>query len=130
MKLAAVTRGQRQAAEQKPAAESPAADFSPVLPYSVLPQNPSNAAEQQSLSNFHLQVQQGYEQDKGWYDMVSASDWAKCTQRSGLWWYKDALVIPDSQSFRKQCLRELHDCPYSGHLGVTKTQKAIDRLYW
>ena len=27
-------------------------------------------------------------------------------------------------------MRELHDCPYSGHLGVTKTQKAVDRLYW
>ena len=31
---------------------------------------------------------------------------------------------------RHQCLHELRNCPYSGRLGVAKTQKAIDRLYW
>ena len=35
------------------------------------------------------------------------------------------MVIPNSQGNRKQCLHELHDCPYSGHLGVAKTQKAM-----
>ena len=103
VKLAAVTGGQRQAAE--PAA-SPTVDPSPVLPSdpkSVLPQNPTAAAEQQELSDFQSQVQKGYEQDKDWYDKLSASDQSKCTQRSGLWWYKDALVIPDSQNLRKQC---------------------------
>jgi hypothetical protein len=24
----------------------------------------------------------------------------------------------------------MHNCPYSGHLGITKTQKAMERLYW
>ena len=132
VKLAAVTRRQRQAAGLKPAA-SPTADPSPVLPSdprSDLPQNPSAAADQQELSDFELRVQKGYAQDCGWYDKLSASDQSKCTQRLGLWWHKDALVVPDSQDLRKQCLRELHDCPYSGHLGVNKTQKAVDRLYW
>ena len=54
----------------------------------------------------------------------------KCHEKQGFWWYNDALVIPDSHDLRKQCLHEMHDCPYSGHLGVTKTQKAMERLYW
>ena len=33
-------------------------------------------------------------------------------------------------NLKKQCLQEGHNCPYSGHLGVNKTQKMIDRLYW
>ena len=70
MKLAAVTTGQRQAAERMHVAESPAANSRPDLPShpkSVVPQNPNAAAEQQELSDFQLQIQKGYQQDSGWY---------------------------------------------------------------
>ena len=75
-------------------------------------------------------MQKGYAEDVGWYDKLLPAEKAKCEQKQGFWWYGDALVIPDSQGLRKQCLHELHNCPYSGHLGITKTQKAVDRLYW
>eukprot|EP00877_Chromochloris_zofingiensis_P003160 jgi/Chrzof1/12845/Cz07g09130.t1 len=40
------------------------------------------------------------------------------------------LVLPDHDGLRQEVLEELHDAPYSGHLGVTKTTKAVLRLYW
>ena len=95
-----------------------------------LQQNPNLTTEQQSLTDFQLQVQQGYEQDTDWLDELSSADQAKCYEKQGFWWYGDALIIPDSQNLRKQCLHELHHCPYSGHLSITKTQKAMERLYW
>lgn len=132
--VAAVTRGQSRLAVPKldAAAEYPTADPSTVLPAesdTQLPQS-SSAAPTSSLTEFQQQVQQGYQEDTGWYDRLTPAEQAKCSQKQGFWWYGDVLVIPDSSGLRKQCLRELHNCPYSGHLGVIKTQKAIDRLYW
>ena len=132
--MAAVTRGKRKCAvPELPAAANPTADPSSVLrsdPGTVLPQNPNLTTEQQSLTDFQLQVQQGYEQDTDWLDRLFPADQAKCCEKQGFWWYGDALVVPDSQTLRKQCLHKLHNCPYSGHLGVPKTQKAMERLYW
>eukprot|EP00877_Chromochloris_zofingiensis_P013317 jgi/Chrzof1/8239/Cz03g02190.t1 len=39
------------------------------------------------------------------------------------------LVLPNHDGLRQEVLEELHDAPYSGHLGVTKTTKAVQRLY-
>lgn len=83
-----------------------------------------------SLTEFRLQVQKGYKEDAGWFDKLTPAEQAKCSQKQGFWWYGNALIIPDSSGLRNQCLHELHNCSYSGHLGVTKTQKAVDRLYW
>ena len=83
----------------------------------------SSTAAAQSLSDFQLQVQKGYEDDAGWFEKLSPAEQAKCTQKQGFWWHGDTLIISDSQNLRKQCLHECHNCPYSGHLGVTKTQK-------
>lgn len=100
-------------------------------PDQVLPRNPSTAAgAQESLTSFQKQVAKGYKHDSSWFDKLTAAEQSKCQSRQGLWWHEDALVIPDYRDLRLQCLRELHNCPYSGHLGVTKTQKAVSRLYW
>ena len=131
--VAAVTRGKRKCAVPELSAANPSADPSSVPPSdpgTVLPQNPNLTTKQQSLTDFQLQVQQGHEQDTDWLDGLSPADQAKCCEKQGFWWYGDALVIPDSQNLRKQCLHELHNCQYSGHLGITKTLKAMERLYW
>ena len=109
----------------------PRTDPGPVLPQNPiqdLPQNPDATAK--SLTDFQQQVQKGYENDLTWLDKLTAAERKKCLNRQGLWWYADALVMPDYLNLRKQCLHEMHNCPYSGHLGVTKTQKAMERLYW
>ena len=50
--------------------------------------------------------------------------------KDGLWFKDQALVLPKVGNLRQECMRELHDTPLSGHLGVTKTQKAVMRLFW
>ena len=35
------------------------------------------------------------------------------------------LVVPDVPELKKQIMRELHEIPYSGHLGYHKTLKNI-----
>ena len=121
--VAAVTRGQTRTAVPKTVVPPDAS--------LVLPENPDSVAEgNRSLTNFQQQVQKGYQIDLGWFDKLSPDEQSKCHEKQGFWWYSDALVIPDSHDLRKQCLHEMHDCPYSGHLGVTKTQKAMERLYW
>ena len=129
--VAALTRGQSKTAVLRQSAADPSSSPTADLPdpKTNLPNPNSAAAEQESLTDFQLQVQQGYVQDTDWYAKLSSADQSRCQSRLGLWWYEGALVIPNSQNLRKQCLHELHDCPYSGHLGVTKTQKAVERLY-
>ena len=41
------------------------------------------------------------------------------------------LVVPDDPELKEQIMRELHEIPYSGHLGYHKTLKNIQRsFYW
>ena len=41
------------------------------------------------------------------------------------------LVVPDEPEIKKQIMRELHEIPYSGHLGYHKTLQNIQRsFYW
>jgi len=53
--------------------------------------------------------------------------------RDGLWWTrKGQLVIPESMGYYKRAIiRELHDAPYSGHPGIAKTIKLVQKdFYW
>ncbi len=38
--------------------------------------------------------------------------------------------MPHDQSLRTQILSNAHDRPYTGHMGITKTLKLIQRLFW
>ena len=122
VKVAAVTRGQDKTAVPD--------SVVPPDPSPVLPGNPDAAVERRSLTDFQQSVLKGYQNDLAWLDKLTPAEQSKCHEKRGFWWFNDALIIPDSGDLRKQCLQEMHDCPYSGHLGVIKTQKAIDRLYW
>ena len=52
------------------------------------------------------------------------------TLKDGLWFKGQRLVIPRVGTLRKECMAEMHDTPLSGHFGVTKTQTAVERLFW
>ena len=40
------------------------------------------------------------------------------------------LYIPKVEDLKEQCLKEVHDSPYSGHCGVHKTRDLLLRAYW
>ena len=49
----------------------------------------------------------------------------------GLWWKDGRIVVPDSVDTKRLILQAMHDHPLAGHLGVTKTLKAItSRFFW
>ena len=49
----------------------------------------------------------------------------------GLWWKEGCIVMPNSADTKRLVLEAMHDHPLAGHLGVTKTIKAINsRFFW
>ena len=54
----------------------------------------------------------------------------KWTYHRGLWFSKGALVIPNHDSLRTDCISQHHDPPHRGHQGILRTRKAIERFYW
>jgi RNase H-like domain found in reverse transcriptase/Reverse transcriptase (RNA-dependent DNA polymerase)/Integrase zinc binding domain/Chromo (CHRromatin Organisation MOdifier) domain/Retroviral aspartyl protease/Integrase core domain len=51
----------------------------------------------------------------------------------GLWYSRakpNVIAVPNVKEIKQDIMRELHDCPYSGHVGETKTRKAISRRFW
>ena len=76
---------------------------------------------------FKEAIQQGYVKDL-WF--AKADNLAPLRNDKGLWWRENAIVIPDHADIRKQLLYELHDAPYSGHLGVARTIALIEKDYW
>ena len=47
------------------------------------------------------------------------------TERHGLWWRDDKLVIPDADALRQYVLREMHDAPSGGHLPLGRPGKLL-----
>lgn len=102
--------------------EPPNQDHAWVLPHST-------AFE--ALTSIEEQLKQGYASDP-WFKEESGNRPLLVEQR-GLWWYKSrptAVVVPDDRQLKDRILREAHDAPYSGHLGVNKTTKAITPHFW
>jgi hypothetical protein len=50
------------------------------------------------------------------------------TYINGLLHHNNAIFLP--QALRQRCFEEMHDAPYAGHRGVSKTTQAITSLYW
>ena len=62
---------------------------------------------------------------------VVDSDYIKdLVHKDGLWFAGQALVVPRVANLRHECMREMHDMLFSGHLGVTQTLKAVTRSFW
>ena len=52
------------------------------------------------------------------------------TQERELWWRGQAVVVPDADNLRLQCLHAVHDSAVGGHFGIKKTRELAQRLYW
>ena len=96
-------------------------------------------------------IKTGQNQDSRWVDLISqltsTQDKEKITRRSNLstdWRHSGnarqrktacrahwRIVIPDVPEIKQQIMREMHEIPYSGHLGYHKTLKKIQQsFYW
>ena len=80
-----------------------------------------------SADSIAVKAAKGYDADP-WFSRKSNQ--ANLTRKGELWYHGNALAVPDVPGLREQIMRELHDAPYSGHGGVNKTQRAIQRDYW
>ena len=84
-------------------------------------------SDKPSAVEFEMRVKKGYEEDS-WFQQ--AENLAELRHAKGLWFRDEALVVPDYDSLRLQCMQEVHDAPYSGHFGQLKTRKTAQRLFW
>jgi hypothetical protein len=80
--------------------------------------------------DFLTQVRSGYGSDP-WFSRADTLRVRKqFTQKNGLFYMGDRLVVPDVSELRTQCIEECHDTPYCGHVGRTKTQHNVRRYFW
>lgn len=47
----------------------------------------------------------------------------------GLWCRQQQVWVPTAE-LQQKCIKEMHDTPFSGHKGVTKTLAAVQKHYW
>jgi hypothetical protein len=73
----------------------------------------------------------GYQKDP-WFANVANTRALAC--RNGLWYKGTQIVVPDAETEGKQLRQHLisqyHDTLWSGHLGITKTLKALQIHFW
>lgn len=72
-------------------------------------------------------IQQGYATDPWFADPTNLT---ALHTKDGLWYKGNQIVVPNIPWVRKSILYELHDAPYSGHVGVRKTLEALSQLFW
>jgi len=71
-------------------------------------------------------IQDGYQND-AYFD----KPFAFLTNRAGMWFMGDRLVVPRDKKLRQDIIRECHDALSAGHFGVAKTlQKVAKRFWW
>jgi len=62
---------------------------------------------------------------------LSEARTAKYTLKDGLWWTAQGhLIVPELLDLRRAIIKELHDSPFCGHAGITKTKKLVSRIFW
>lgn len=72
-------------------------------------------------------MQEGYTADAWFKDPQNTTD---LQFEDGVWWHDGRVVVPAFGNLRQLLIAELHDTPYSGHPGVFKTAKSVQRYYW
>ena len=50
--------------------------------------------------------------------------------KDGVWYRGTAIVLPDHDTLREDIIRESHEPPHSGHMGVRKTTEQVERVCW
>ena len=76
---------------------------------------------------FKQQITKGYQVDPWFQDPANLR---LLHSAKGLWWNQNAIVIPDCSDLRATLLHEHHATPYSGHCGVNRTTKLLEKDYW
>jgi hypothetical protein len=55
---------------------------------------------------------------------------AALTEENGIWRRGGAVYVPSSASLRLEILREYHDTPFAGHLGMDKLLQGVCKDFW
>jgi hypothetical protein len=96
----------------------------PADPLSRRPDLASMSSVQDNI--FVEQLRNAYEQDPYY---LRSPKYLTCSH--GIWYMRDRVAIPACKPLRLRILRECHDCPSAGHLGVAKTlQRVAERFWW
>lgn len=77
--------------------------------------------------DFNKAMAKAYLKDP-WFD--DAANLVGLQHRANLWWKGDVIMVPHLEDIKQGILYEMHDAPYSGHVGVAKTIHNARRLYW
>jgi hypothetical protein len=72
-------------------------------------------------------IKQGYQHD-AWFAKPEHTQSMRF--HDGLWWKGAAVAVPNHAKLRLECMEQCHDQMMSGHLGITKTLKSAERVYW
>ena len=93
---------------------------------------PANPLDKQTITgtsagDIYTLIQNSYDADPWFTDQNNLKS---LTMRHGMWYHGNRLVIPDVHNIRTRILYELHDTPYSGHGGMTKTYRALLSMFW
>jgi len=91
----------------------------------VIPHNPFHTTAPQD--DLYKHITKGYTDDKWFSDSKNTES---LTFKDDLWWEGERVVIPDVTTIKRSIMFEMHDTPYSGHMGVRKTLHAIQRVFW
>ena len=79
-----------------------------------------------AVTIFQERIQEGYLQDP-WF---ASENTRMLHKKHDLWWRKNAIAVPNHGSLREEVLKEFHDVPYSGHVGVNRMTQALQKNYW
>ena len=66
--------------------------------------------------------------DDPWFS--DTTNTASLVFKDGLWWKGTQVCIPSFPAYIETILDEMHDAPYSGHVGEAKLRRAVANLWW
>ena len=92
---------------------------------------PSTSASTTSLRDQIQQLKASYLLDDYTRERLQQPDkHSDCVVKDGLLYDRaDRLVIPDDRALKTRILYELHDNRLAGHMGITKTEELVNRLF-
>lgn len=98
--------------------------------------DPSTVPARGDLPTFDIpdplpsQIAQAYPLDSWLRDANNQESTRLCTNSQGLYLRDSKVYVPNDAVIRMTIMQEAHDAKYSGHFGVTKTLKFVERLFW
>ena len=118
LRLNALTRGARRKAKPPPYTDvSDSESDEDNVPVNNMP----------PIMSWPEKIKNAYAKDPAFADPAFT---AELVGEDGLWYKEHKIMIPDADDLRKQLLHELHDSPYSGHCGISKTIRLLQKHYY